>query len=444
MKLPDEYEDPREIKTLRINRVQATQSRLASIKSPIERLKQTVFGQLYKEMRGWSNASLRRSFEGKGHGGQKRAFKVTFVGEGVNDYGGPYRAVFEQVADEAQMDSMGGGLIRKTSDQCLLPLLVPCTNRTGNGLKNQDKFVLSTAPPTPAMQDHMGFFGKLVGMAVRHNLTLALDLSALFWRPLVRLPVSLAHLETIDKHAATTIESVANVGAKWERLALDRGESIDPSFVPDEWLDLNFSVHLPDGSRKPLAAGGEEIPVNLGNWRLYVHLAENCRLRESNVMYKAFSDGLGQVLPLEIFPIFTSSEAEQLLSGTSKLDAKVLRQCTEYENLDHTSALVTNFWEVVDEMSDDERTLLLRFVWARSRMPASIENLPMNFKLQGQGGFPSDKVPLPSAQTCFFSLSLPPYESKETLRAKLIYAINNSPNMDADVRLHSAEGWADS
>ena len=34
---------------------------------------------------------------GKGHGGQKRAFKVKFQGEGVNDYGGPYRAVFEQV-----------------------------------------------------------------------------------------------------------------------------------------------------------------------------------------------------------------------------------------------------------------------------------------------------------------------------------------------------------
>ena len=36
----DEYEDPREIKSLRINRVRATQSRLASIPSPIERMRQ--------------------------------------------------------------------------------------------------------------------------------------------------------------------------------------------------------------------------------------------------------------------------------------------------------------------------------------------------------------------------------------------------------------------
>ena len=36
----DEYEDPREIKSLRINRVRATQSRLAAIPSPIERMRQ--------------------------------------------------------------------------------------------------------------------------------------------------------------------------------------------------------------------------------------------------------------------------------------------------------------------------------------------------------------------------------------------------------------------
>jgi hypothetical protein len=30
---------------------------------------------------------LHRSYTGKGHGGQRRAFKVKFQGEGVNDYG---------------------------------------------------------------------------------------------------------------------------------------------------------------------------------------------------------------------------------------------------------------------------------------------------------------------------------------------------------------------
>ncbi len=50
---------------------------------------------------------------------------------------------------------------------------------------------------------------------------------------------------------------------------------------------------------------------------------------------------------------------------------------------------------------------------------------------------------LPTAQTCFFSLALPRYSCKEVLRDKLLYAIHHAPNMDADVRLNNAEGWAD-
>lgn len=53
----------------------------------------TVFGQLQKELRGWSGSALRRSYIARGHGGQPRAFKVKLIGEGVNDYSGPYREV---------------------------------------------------------------------------------------------------------------------------------------------------------------------------------------------------------------------------------------------------------------------------------------------------------------------------------------------------------------
>jgi len=96
-------------------------------------------------------------------------------------------------------------------------------------------------------------------------------------------------------------------------------------------------------------------------------------------------------------------------------------------------------------MSAEERTEFLRFVWARSRMPSSAKDFPMNFKIQGpQGGAKENPdLYLPHAQTCFFSLSLPAYTTKEVLKEKLLFAIKNSPNMDADVLLHSAEGWSE-
>jgi hypothetical protein len=44
---------------------------------------------------GWDDRSLRRSFVHIEDANQKRAFFVRFIGEGVDDHGGPYRAVFE-------------------------------------------------------------------------------------------------------------------------------------------------------------------------------------------------------------------------------------------------------------------------------------------------------------------------------------------------------------
>ena len=133
---------------------------------------------------------------------------------------------------------------------------------------------------------------------------------------------------------------------------------------------------------------------------------------------------------------------ENMITGSTNVEISILRQCAEYEDIDPESQVIKHFWEILEEMSSEERTLFLRFVWARSRMPASAQDLPMSFKIQGTHYENHDNY-LPHAQTCFFSISLPSYSTKEIMRSKILYAIHNSPNMDADVRLHSAEGWAD-
>jgi hypothetical protein len=444
---------------LKINRVKATAGHLAAISNPSERLKVTIFGQLHREMRGWNNLAFRRAYVGKGHGGQKRAFKVKFMGEGVNDYGGPYRAVFEGVVDELQADNAVAG--RKISEKCILPLFVPCPNRSATVGPNQDKFLMSPAANSPLSQELMQFLGKLMGLAIRHALTLGVNASALQWRSLVKLPLSRAHLETIDTLIVGQLSKIEALGLQLESEAAihattpsgddaDGRKLLDDArYQPDAWKDLVFATYLSDGSRVSLVPRGEEIPVTRGNWREYVALVERARVLESASMYRVFLDGLSAVLPTELFPLFTAHELEQLVGGSSRVDIKLLQQCTEYEdNLTPETPVVKYLWEVLEEMSSEERSLFLRFVWARSRMPASLSELSMNFKIQSSSrgtddaGCSPDSY-LPTAQTCFFSLALPSYSSKEVLRTKLLYAIENSPNMDADVRLHSAEGWSD-
>ena len=132
----------------------------------------------------------------------------------MTDYGGPYRALFEQIVDELQSDQSLVG--KKVSERCLLPLLIPCANKSSGVGSNQDKFLLTTAPSSPLSQELTQFFGKMVGTAVRHNMTLGIDFSTLLWRPLVRLPVSLAHLETVDQLSVKFIRDVIRTGLKTE------------------------------------------------------------------------------------------------------------------------------------------------------------------------------------------------------------------------------------
>ncbi|KAI9987454.1 hypothetical protein PInf_023493 [Phytophthora infestans] len=437
----DEYEDPREIRVIRINRIQAQASRLSLLSQPGDRLRRSVFGQLYREMRAWSDSFFRRAYCGKGHGGQRRAFKVKFLGEGVNDYGGPYRAVFEQIVDELQMDNVE----LAKGEQGLLPLLIPCPNRRSATGINQDKFLLNPSCGTallangPMALDLHRFLGKLIGTAVRHGLQMGLDLPSLVWRPLSGLEVSRAHLESVDVAVANSLTRVEELRTETTETAAQEAEEVLGY--------LTLSTTLSDGVEVPLVPQGEKMAVTLANRELYVQLVEKTRLTESSQQLAALKDGLASVLPMELAPLFTPRELEVLICGRREVDVDLLHQCTEYsEGADEAMQHVQHFWEVLREMTSEERTSFLRFVWARSRMPNSAKDFPMNFKLQtaqDPGASSQPDLYLPHAQTCFFALRLPAYTSKEVLRTKLLYAIQNSPNMDADVRLHNAEGWAD-
>ena len=106
----DEYELPREIRTVRINRLKAR--RVMAGSDNRTKRKHSTFSQLQSETRSWGGAALRRGFVAKGHGGQKRAFKVKLIGEGVNDYSGPYREVFTDAMQEVcEVDENGRGAL---------------------------------------------------------------------------------------------------------------------------------------------------------------------------------------------------------------------------------------------------------------------------------------------------------------------------------------------
>jgi len=432
----DEYEDPAQIRMVNVNRIQAAAPKLAMIRDSELRFRRSVFGQLYSEMIKWSDHSLRRAYVGKGHGGQKRSFKVKFLGEGVKDYGGPYRATFEEIADELQNDQEWPD----SRLECLLPLFLPCPNRyNSTGDAGRDKFVFN---PGEKKLKRFIFLGKLVGMAVRHGLQMGLDLPTFYWSWLAKLDISPNQLEEIDKVFTNSLQRILQLVASGMNGAEESG---DASASLSELLgeELFCEVTLSDSFRVETLADGKSTPVTRENAAAHVEKAQKLRLFESIESLEAFRSGLSSVVPVELFSLFSERELESLLCGQKELDLTLLKQCTEYEGVDANDPHIKMFWEVLQEMTGEQRTEFLRFAWARSRMPDSAVDMPMNFVLTSPTGGAVEKPDdyLPTAQTCFFSLSLPKYSNKEVMKDKLLYAIKCTL-MDNDYLSRSAEGWA--
>ena len=220
------------------------------------------------------------------------------------------------------------------------------------------------------------------------------------------------------------------------------GSATPPGAEPEAWEGLLRSTNLSDGTLAEVDGGG---PLTRANAGAFVRRVEALRLLEGNRLLAALLDGLERVVPVEKLALFTPEECETLFCGARDISVDMLRSVAEYEGVSEEDDHIAWFWEVLHELRPEERTDFLRFVWARSRTPPTAQQFPMPLKIQAPTGAahaaPDDFMP--EAHTCFFSLSLPRYTSKEVLRRKLVFAISNTPNMDNDFRQRTAEGWGD-
>ena len=432
----DEYELPREIRTVRVNRLKARRA-MAGDDVRAKR-KHSVFAQLQNETRSWGGAALRRGFVAKGHGGQKRAFKVKLVGEGVNDYSGPYREVFTDamseilqcgqnvsgdlaVLDPTPNNATGVGenrglymfAIGEDSMTSSVPSLAPTVQSNSlsvEELRIRKSFASLTMPRTESsreIEESLVFLGRLVGTACRHGIPVDLPLP----------------METV-----------------WNQIVED---GFDPKTALMELDYLQSKQSLPfDGSAAVEQQQQQQQPEEL----FPASSPSPSILLWQQRMLNSFVDGLSNVLPYETLTILTGEELRNYLCGNEEIDVDLLRKVVEYEGYEPTDDAVQFFWESLREMSREEKKKFLQFVWARSRLPNKESEFDAPFKIQKDQSSRADNPDsaLPSASTCFFTLTLPKYNSKETLRKKLLFAINNVCTMESDYVTNDTEvgeGW---
>ncbi|KAG0377616.1 putative E3 ubiquitin-protein ligase HTD2, partial [Mortierella sp. AD032] len=136
--------------------------------------------------------------------------------------------------------------------------------------------------------------------------------------------------------------------------------------------------------------------------------------------FNAFSEGFHLVTLGSAIQLFRPEEVEQLICGSPDLDFNALEQITQYEGGFHAkSRIIRWFWETVHAYEDKDKKRLLFFATGSDRVPiGGLGHLTFTISKNGP-----DSMRLPTSHTCYNTLMLCAYSSKERLQERLMTAI---------------------
>ncbi|XP_068434962.1 probable E3 ubiquitin-protein ligase HERC1 isoform X7 [Clinocottus analis] len=334
-----------------------------------------------------------------------RAWKVKLVGEGADDAGGVFDDTITEMCQELETG--------------VVDLLIPSPNATAEVGYNRDRFLFN---PSSCLDEHMlqfRFLGILMGVAIRTKKPLDLHLAPLVWKQLCCIPLMLEDLEEVDLLYVQTLKSILHIE--------DSGitEENFHEMIP---LD-SFVGQSADGKMVPIIPGGNSIPLSFSNRKEYVERAIEYRLHEIDRQVAAVREGMSWIVPVPLLSLLTARQLEQMVCGMPEICCDVLKKVVRYREVDEQHPLVQWFWQTLEEFSNEERVLFMRFVSGRSRLPANTADISQRFQIM-KVDRPYDS--LPTSQTCFFQLRLPPYSSQAVMAERLRYAINNCRSIDMD------------
>ncbi|KAK1317093.1 E3 ubiquitin-protein ligase UPL6 [Acorus calamus] len=205
-------------------------------------------------------------------------------------------------------------------------------------------------------------------------------------------------------------------------------------------LELYFVVinnEYGEQTESELLPGGKDRRVTNDNVRLFIHLVAEYRLNyQIRNQSSYFSRGFQLLIQKEWIDLFNEHELQLLISGSSEhMDLDDLRSNANYSGGYHPDhQIIRMFWEVVKSFSTEHQKKFLKFVTGCSRGPLlGFKYLEPKFCIQRAAPLnPSAENldRLPTSATCMNLLKLPPYNSKEQMATKLMYAISADAGFD--------------
>ncbi|XP_009077375.1 PREDICTED: probable E3 ubiquitin-protein ligase HERC4 isoform X3 [Acanthisitta chloris] len=227
-------------------------------------------------------------------------------------------------------------------------------------------------------------------------------------------------------------EAVDAGGVRKEFFLLIMRELLDPKYGMFRYYEESRLIWFSDkitvenfGTTeiKELVPKGADIPVVKQNRQDFVDAYVDYIFNRSVAsLYSAFHEGFHKVCGGKVLQLFQPSELQAMVIGNTNYDWKELEKNTEYKGeywADHPTIKI--FWEVFHELPLEKKKQFLLFLTGSDRIPI-LEMKCLKLVIQPTGG---GEDYLPVAHTCFNLLDLPKYTDKETLKSKLIQAIDH-------------------
>jgi ubiquitin-protein ligase E3 A len=338
----------------------------------------------------------------------QRPLKVEFVGEEGVDQGGVSAEFFRLVVTEL------------------------CSKQYGLFDYNEELRHLwwNAEQADPSKIDLYYLAGTLFGLAAYNAHSINVSFPAIFYKQLLTTPIdspassstsfSLADLHSLDPRLVQSLQQLLAYDAP------DLEDVFQLSFTVDQQVRKKgkdgeelIEIHTAE-----LIEGGAKTPVTQANKLNYISLLTTFILSSSiHPQQQSFIRGFRSVCQGRSMQMFTPSDLQLLLIGQPSWDWKALRQSARYEGgYTRETEVVKWLWEVMDELTQEERLKLLLFVTGSSRAPLGGLG-ELRIVVQKNGG---DSEQVPTASTCFATLLLPEYSSKEKLAKKLRTALEHS------------------
>ncbi|XP_029115119.1 E3 ISG15--protein ligase Herc6-like [Scleropages formosus] len=250
-------------------------------------------------------------------------------------------------------------------------------------------------------------FGVLCGLALYNNTMVYLPFPLALFKKLLNLKPTLEDLKELSPVVGKSLQYLLDYSD-------DDVENMDMCYSV-VWNDVEVELD-PDEKGKLVTSNNKHDFVNV-----YVDYVLN---KSAEKLFEEFRKGFFTVCDMVSVKLFQPKELMEVMMGNEDYDWDRLRQNTTYEGKYHQRhPNIIRFWEVFNDLTEDQKKAFLLFVTGSARVPV----LGMDHIKMRVVSLPTfTKQHYPEAITCHTILHLPVYRSKELFKAKLTEAISHN------------------